>query len=98
MCSRTAHDRQQPKYVDDSRSGGGKAIPNNATTAALKSPGATLNSIGFWIKHFQYNSQEILIMYNDSMIELFKQIPNMEYKPFSPDKKHQFLLTGTSGS
>ena len=41
MCSIHAYDKQQPIYVDDASSGGGRAIPNNATTAALQSLGAT---------------------------------------------------------
>ena len=35
MCSITAHDKQQPTYVDEKISDGGKAIPKNSTTAAL---------------------------------------------------------------
>ena len=35
MCSITAHDKQQPTYVDDASSGGGRSIPKNSTTAAL---------------------------------------------------------------
>ena len=35
MCSITAHDNQQPTYVNDEISGGGREIPKNATTAAL---------------------------------------------------------------
>ena len=31
MHSITAHNMQQPKYVDDSSSAGGKEMPNNAT-------------------------------------------------------------------
>ena len=33
MCSITAHDILIPTYVDDAISGGGRAIPKNATTA-----------------------------------------------------------------
>ena len=72
MCSITAYDRQQPTYVDDARSAGGIAIPKNETTVALKSLGATLNVIDFWIKHFKQNYQERLIMYHENMIDLFK--------------------------
>ena len=35
MCSRTAHGKQQPTYVDDTNSVGGIVIPNNATASAL---------------------------------------------------------------
>ena len=35
MCYITAHDKKQPTYVDDASSGGGRIIPNNATTALL---------------------------------------------------------------
>ena len=45
MCSIPAHDKLQSTYVDDAGSGGGRAIPNNATTAALESLGATLTFI-----------------------------------------------------
>ena len=31
MCSITAHNKKQPKYVDDASSGGGRAITNDAT-------------------------------------------------------------------
>ena len=54
----TAYDRQQPIYVDYARSSGGIAIPNIVTKSALKSLGATLNFIHFWIKYFQHNYQE----------------------------------------
>ena len=57
ICSINTHDRQQPTYVDDESSSGGIVIPNNATTAALKSLGATLKFIDFWLKHFQHNYQ-----------------------------------------
>ena len=36
MCYITAHDKQQPTYVDDATSGGGRAIPKNTTTVALE--------------------------------------------------------------
>ena len=51
----TAHYKQQPRYVDDASSGGGRAIPKNATTAALESLGATLNFIDCWLKHCHHN-------------------------------------------
>ena len=35
MCSITAHDKLKTTYVDDASSGGGRTIPNNATTSAL---------------------------------------------------------------
>ena len=31
MCSIIAHDKQQPAYVDDEISGGGRPIPKNET-------------------------------------------------------------------
>ena len=37
-------------------------------------------------------------MYHDAMIELFKQITTMKFKPLSQDKNHQFLLTDIGGS
>ena len=47
MCSITVHDRQQPTYVDDTSSAGGRSITKNTITAELKSLGATLNFIYF---------------------------------------------------
>ena len=73
----TAHGRQKPTYVDDASSAGGRSEPNNETTASLKSLVATLNFIDFWLKHFQHNYQEILIIYHDAMIEFLKQIPTI---------------------
>ena len=35
MCYITAHYKEQPTYVDDASSGGGKEITKNATTSAL---------------------------------------------------------------
>ena len=49
ICYITAHDRKQSSYVDDSSSGDGRAIPNNATTASLESLGETLNYIDCWL-------------------------------------------------
>ena len=98
MCSITEHNRKQPTYYYDARIDGDRAIINNTTTAALKSLGATLNFIDFWLKYFQHNYQEILEMYHDAMIELFKHIPTMKSKPLSQDKMHQFLLKYIGGS
>ena len=50
MCSIPAHDKLQPTCVDDSGSGSSRAIPKNATTAALESLGATLNFIHCCLK------------------------------------------------
>ena len=36
MCSITAHDRQQPTYVDDAISAADRAITKNKTTKELK--------------------------------------------------------------
>ena len=55
MCSITAHDKLQPIYVDDASSVGSRGIPNNATTVALESLGATLNFIRCWLKLFHNN-------------------------------------------
>ena len=55
MCSINAHDKQQPTYVDDAGSGGGRAITKNETTSALESLGATLNFIHCWLKLFHNN-------------------------------------------
>ena len=97
VCSITAHDRQQPTYVDDERSSGGRTIPNNERTVALKSLVATLIFIDCWLKHFHHNYQEILIMYHEDIIELFKQIPTIKSKPLSQDKNLQLLLTDIGG-
>ena len=45
MCSITSHNRQQPTYFDYAISAGSRAIPNNSTTAAIKSLGATIKFI-----------------------------------------------------
>ena len=84
----TAHDRKQPTYVDDARSTGGIETPKNLTTAALKPLGATLHFIYFWLRHFQHNYQEMLEIYHEYMIELFKQITTMKSKPLSQDRNH----------
>ena len=83
MCYITAHDRQNPIYVGDTSSSSGRAIPKNSTTIALNSLGAIINFIDYWIKHFQHNYQEILMMYHKYMIELFKQTPTLKSKPLS---------------
>ena len=97
MCSIIAHDKQQPTYVDDSISDGGRSISKNATTSALQSLGATLNFIGCWLKHFQHNYQVILIMYHEAIIKLFKQIPTIKSKPLS-QKKNQLILADIGGA
>ena len=55
MCSITAHEKLQPTYYDDAGSGGGRAIHNNSTTAALESLGDNLTFIHCWIKLFHNN-------------------------------------------
>ena len=45
MCSIIAHDKQQPTYVDDEISAGGRPIPNHLETEVLESLVATLNFI-----------------------------------------------------
>ena len=57
ICYITANDRQQPIYVDDEISAGGRTIPKNATTSEIKSLCATLNFIDCWLKHFQNHYQ-----------------------------------------
>ena len=64
ICSITAHDKQQPTYIDGASSGVSTAIPKNSTTSVLKSLVATLNFIGCWLKHFQHNYKVRLIMYH----------------------------------
>ena len=98
MYSITAHDKQQPTYVDDASSGSGRVIPKNAITSELQALGATLKFIDCWLKHFQHNYQLRLITYLGSMIKLFKQIPNMKYKPLIQDKKDQFLWSDIGGA
>ena len=51
----TANDKLKPKYVDYVSSVWGRAIPKNATTAALESLGGTLNFIDCWLKLFHNN-------------------------------------------
>ena len=36
-------------------------------------------------------------MYHDSMIELFKKMTNIKYKPLSQDKNPRLLLTDIDG-
>ena len=57
MCSIPAHDKLQPTFVDDSDSGSSRAIPKNATTAALESLGTALSFIHCWLKLFHNNSE-----------------------------------------
>ena len=71
MCAIIAHYSQQYTYSYYESSGGGRSIHNNATTAALKSLGEILISFNFWLKYFQHNYQEILILYHEAMIEFF---------------------------
>ena len=78
MCYITVNNKQQPTYVDDTISGGGWVIPENATTEALQSLGATLNFIYCWRQKFQNNYQVILIMYHEAMIYLISK--NNKYK------------------
>ena len=94
----TAYYRKQPTCVDDASIAGVREIPNNTTISALKALGATLNFIIFWIKQFHHNYQEMLEMYHEAMIKLFKQIPNIKSKPLIQDKKLQFLLTYIGGT
>ena len=73
MCSITVHDKQKSTYVDDTRSGGSISITKHATTSALQALGDTLDFIYCCLQHFQHNEQEILIMYHEAMIYLFKK-------------------------
>ena len=57
MCSITAHDKLQPKYVDHVSSFGGLSIPKNETTAALESLGVIFNFINCWLKVFHNNTE-----------------------------------------
>ena len=50
MCYIGAHEKQQPSYVDDGSSGGGKAISPNSTTEALYSLGAAFDFNDCWLK------------------------------------------------
>ena len=86
MFSINDHDKKKPTHVYDISSGGGRAIPNNKTTSALESLGATLNSIDCWLKFFYHNYEVRKKMYNESTRELFKQIPTMKPKPSIRDK------------
>ena len=85
MCYITAHYKEQPTYVDDASSGGGREIPKNATTVELESLGATLNFIDCWLKLFHNNYKVRSKMYHEGMKTLFKQKPNIKSKPFSQD-------------
>ena len=57
MCSIDAHKKQQPSYVDDGISGGGKTIPLNYTSEALVSLGAAFDYIDLWIICFDKSYQ-----------------------------------------
>ena len=72
MCSITAHDKLQPTYVDDAISVVGIAIPYNATTAAFKSLGTTLNVIDCWLKLFHKNYEFRSKLYHEAMKSLLK--------------------------
>ena len=50
MCFIDTHEKQQPSYIDDGSSGGGKAIPLNLTTEALYLLGANYDFIDCWLK------------------------------------------------
>ena len=85
MCYITAHDKQQPTYIGDTISGGGRSIPKNSATAALESLGVTLNFIGCWLKPFHHNDQVRCKVYNEPMKKFFKQILTSKSKPLSQD-------------
>ena len=72
MCYLVAHDKIQSAYEDEENSIGGRSIPKNATTEALKSLGATLNFIDVWIKLFLENYDARCIAYINDMREMFK--------------------------
>ena len=97
MCSINAHDKQQPTYVDGTSSVCGIEIPNNSTTLEYESLGVTLNFIHCQLKLFHQNYEVRSKMNNESMKELFKQIPTMKSKPLSHNEKHQMLLTYIGG-
>ena len=42
MCSITANDKQQPIYIYDIKSGGGRPIPKNSSTESLERTGCYL--------------------------------------------------------
>ena len=98
MCSITSHYRQKSTYVDDTSNAVGRSMPDNATTTALKPLGETLNFNDCWLKQYQQKYQEILIIYHDAIIELFKQVSTMKYKPISQDKNHQLVLSDIDGT
>ena len=97
MCYIDARYRQQYIYVDDTSSASGRGIPQNTTTAELKQLVTTLNLIGFWLKHFQHNYQQILILYHDAMIELFKN-SNYDIQKLFKIKNNQLLLIDIGSS
>ena len=88
MCYITAHDKLQPTYVDYARSVGGIAIPNNSTTVALESLGATLHFIDFWIKLFHNNYEVRSKIQHEATKHFFKRIPTNKSKPLSHNKKY----------
>ena len=85
MCYITAHYKLLLTYVDDSRSGGCRAITENETTAELKPLDETLKFIYFWLKHFRHNYQVRRKIYNEDMIFFFKKAPTKKSKQLSQD-------------
>ena len=67
MCFIPAHDKLKPTYVDDAGSVDSRAIPKNATTAALESLGTTLDFIICWLKLFHNNYKVRSTTYHEAM-------------------------------
>ena len=55
MCSIYAHEKHHPSILDDGSSGGGNALPSNATTESLVSLSATFDFIDCWLRFFYHN-------------------------------------------
>ena len=89
ICSIYVHQKQHPPSIDGSSSGGGNSIPQNSTTEALASLGATFDFIDCWLKCFDINYQDRSNMYIEDMQDFFKKIPGKLPKPLSHKEKRK---------
>ena len=68
-----AHEKHQPSYFDDNRSGGGNLLPSNSTTEALVSLSTTINLVNFWLQCLEHNYIESSYMYCETMKGMFQK-------------------------
>ena len=60
---------------DDASSGGVRPITSTSSKEALYSLGQTVNFIYNWIKFFEVNYENRIMIYKRKMSDLFKTIP-----------------------